>query len=450
MRDHRPGEVWYNLHEYPKLPLRQPSQEDWDRFASYAADGIEIVKFHMEWADWAGICGGGPSRAADPAGLDVLLDMAHQHGLKVLLYFSSGFHDVRSADHQPSWSVTRLRLQEYFYDLALCSPRNPDWRAHVLQTTRDIMDRHDADGLYNDCGFFDAYDVALRHTRIDDSGDVTGAFRESEADQEAFSDLLHLVRDQMTTQRPGAIMGLHCGRTRRPPVSGRPYDRLYIGEAVGSLDELLGATKAHEPYTYVIPDERFAVANPRAVYAATLPHLQFPVAFGGAPVTGERVTSDRVQYADPDRDYWTKVMTRIAHHRAQGDHPTYGWWDSVPGNPQAQEVHRHLLGLWRGITVNGTRAFLDARSDLVAAPAGVIVSYFVNERIHAVVANLGNTAAEVRISPGHRDLEDSAPTAGTLAVPAGDLKLLELGPALDDTRSAWDRPREAGHVTMEV
>jgi len=448
VRDHRPGEVWYNLHEYPKLPLRQPSQEDWDRFASYAADGIEIVKFHMEWADWAEICGGDSATAADPAGLDVLVDMAHQHGLKVLLYFSSGFHDTRSSRFDPSWTVTNLHLREHFYDLALCSPRHPGWRAHVVQSARRIMTSHDVDGLYNDCGFFDTFDLAWRHTHRPGDGDMPQAFRESPTDQEAFSDLLHLLHDEMKSQRPGAIMGLYCGRTRRPPVSGRPYDRLYVGEAVDSLDELVEATGRHEPYTYVIPDARMVTANPRTLYAVTMPHLQFPVSLGGAPVTGERITSDLVDYADPDNDYWIQVMARAAHHHRRTDPPSYGWWDSVPGDPEVRQTHRRFLQLWKEISPNGTRAFLDAQSDLVAGPPGLTTSFFVSDRIYAVIANCTSQLAHARIATQFRDLEHGH-GQHTIAIPPYDLRLVEFGLLHPATRSAWSQ-EPATHDSIGV
>ena len=129
--DYHPGEVWYNLNEYPARPLRRPDAYDAQRFAEYRQHGVEIVKIHSEWADWLQICGGDYFTACDPEGLDDFCRMAHAEKLRVHLYFSSGYVDYRHRHYNPEWTSTKLRLDECYWRLAMGSCRNADRKSVV-------------------------------------------------------------------------------------------------------------------------------------------------------------------------------------------------------------------------------------------------------------------------------------------------------------------------------
>lgn len=428
--DHRPGEVWYNHNEYPALPHRPIDETDLARFEEYRSNGVEIIKLHQEWTDWAGRCGGDCFSSNDPAGLERLIRHAHGCNLLVHGYFSSGFFDARHPDFRKEWTGLSYRLNECYWRNALCSPLSAGWREYLLRRTGEVLDRYEFDGLYNDCGFPDRFNPWLRRFRTGEEELEAGAFFDTPDFQPSFEDLLGELRTLMKDKRPAGLMTLHFGGNRRPPIRQKYYDRLYVGEGVSSLADLCARTKGYDPYTMLIPDARLGDLGPRAVYAGGLPFLQFPVLYDGAPVTGERACAEGVDYLDPTDDYWRSQMLRIRELRQQGAWPSFGWWDAIPGNPLGKPTYYHFLKLWRKIAANGSRVFLEAELEGLwrDVPAGVVQSVFVHEKIYLVIANHGGTPVELVPAWSMQDEE----TAGDLergvgiVLPPHDLKIFRL------------------------
>jgi hypothetical protein len=434
--NYHPGEVWYNHNEYPARPLRRPDEYDVKLFAEYRSRGVEIIKLHQECADWLEICGGDFFTSNDPEGLESLCRMAHAEKLRVHVYFSSGYLDYRHRNFKPGWSSTRLRLDECYWRLAMCSCRNPEWRGYLLQRIAELLDRYPVDGLYNDCGFHRYFHPAWRPSNLENPDDLWESFDDTPGHEASFEDLLGRLYSLLKEKRPAGLMTLHFGNKRRPPIKTKYYDRLYVGEGVRTLEDLCEKTKTFDPYTFLIADSRLGSISPRAVYAGGLPYLQFPVLYDGYPVTGERAFAEGVEYMDPEKNYWQAAMKRIRELRAQGAPPTYGWWDRAPGHPRTKPIFYHFLQLWRQIAKNGTRAFLEVEAEVLSSTEnrGLVQSLFINEDIYLIAANHGQADAKVALRCAAVDCEDvSSPAMSAncnLTIPANDLKILKLLPVI--------------------
>ncbi len=80
---------------------------------------------------------------------------------------------------------------------------------------------------------------------------------------------------------------------------------------------------------------------------------------------------------------------------------SYGWWDSVPGRPEARQTHAKWLKRYSPLVEEGTRAYLEITdSDFFAAPLpkGVTASAFANKDLYIVLANYTQTAVEVEMA----------------------------------------------------
>lgn len=448
--DHRPGEVWYNHNEYPALPHRPIDETDLVRFEEYRNNGVEIVKLHQEWTDWAGRCGGDCFTANDPDGLARLLTYAHDSGLLVHGYVSSGFFDERDPAFRPEWTGSDYRLNECYWRNALCSPLSEGWREYLLRRTGEMLDRYAFDGLYNDCGFPNRFHPWFRRFRNRAEGLETGAFYDTPDYQPSFEDLLGELWCLLKQKRPAGLMTLHFGGNRRPPIRQKYYDRLYVGEGVSSLADLCAETKAFDPYTLLIPDARLGELGPRAVYAGGLPFLQFPVLYDGVPVTGERACADGVEYPDRDADYWCRQMLRIRELRQQGAAPSFGWWDAIPGNPLTKPTYYHFLKLWRKIAPSGARVFLEAELEGVwhETPVPIVQSLFVGEEIFLLTANQGNapvTLVSARVLHDEEAGETRLPNT-VVVLPSNDLRIFRINRSAGPTVPAPSE--QPGHLKI--
>jgi len=97
--------------------------------------GIRLVQLHEEWSDSQRLFGAHKFAPLNPAGFRRFIDLAHQRGMKVIVYFSSGFFEKRDPDLQTEWARDQ-DLVELFYHYARCSPARPGWRALFLRTGR--------------------------------------------------------------------------------------------------------------------------------------------------------------------------------------------------------------------------------------------------------------------------------------------------------------------------
>ncbi len=388
-----PGQCVYNLGEYPCRKIWDPDEWDERELDRLREHGIRLLHVHEEWNDVLRLFGQDKFTPANPAGFRRFLDMVHARGMKLLVYFSSGFFDKRDPDFRPEWTADKL-LDEIYWRYARCSPASAGWRAYLLPRLVRLLNEYPVDGIYNDLGY-----PLLSMPDRKPTGDEVLAFPERPDHDGALADLLGLMYAEV--HRRGGCVKLHYGGVRRPMTDAKVYDYLWVGEGVAQEEKLREATKDYPPYVVPFLDmSRAAIEREDDLYLNTVPYMQFPVLLAGRPFTGERAAIPGIDYSDEKTCFWTRhcraIWKRYQEH-PEGPH-SYGWWDSSPGRPEARPTHARWLKRYLPLVEEGTRAYLEiSDSDLLATspPQGVVVSAFANRDLHLVLANFGKSRAEV-------------------------------------------------------
>jgi len=349
--------------------------------------------------------------------------MVHRRGMKIIVYISSGYFQRTDPDFRPEWAGS-VDLREIYFRYAKCSPASPGWRAYLLPRVVRILDDYGVDGLYNDMGY--AQPGVRPQT---DSADQVAAFDESPTHDGAVEDLLALIYAEV--KRRGGIVKIHRGGARGLNTNLKVYDYLWVGEGGRDGAKLREAAKNHTPYVAPCLDmSRAKVEREDDLYLDAIPYMQFPVLLGGRPVTGERANVPGIEYPPEEKCFWTRHMRAIAtHHQEppQGPH-SYGWWDSVPGRPEARPTHARWLAQYLPLVEEGTWAWLEIQeADLLAQPLpqGVVASAFANRRLYLVLANYGRDTAEVATGADYVPAaEPSARPQQTWRIPGRSLSIL--------------------------
>jgi hypothetical protein len=391
--DYLPGQCSYNLGEYP---CRQPWEiDDWDaqELDKLKDQGIGLIQLHEEWNDSQRMFGAHKFAPLNPIGFRRFIEMAHERGMRVIVYVSSGFFQKTDPDFKAEWARDQ-DLVELHYHYARCSPVSPGWRAYVLGQIVRTLDEYGVDGIYNDLGYLRLFQNPRPPTR-----DEVFAFEETETQDGAVSDLLALIYAEV--KRRGGIVKIHMGAADRPKTSDKIYDYLWVGEAVESVDGLREAAKDHPAYVVPCLDmSTAAIDNEDELYLNSIPYLQFPLLLAGKPFTGERALIPGIHYPPESECHWTHHCRAIwKYHQLHPEGPfSYGWWDSVPGRPQARVVHARWLRQYLPLVEEGTWAWLEmSRSNFFkkSLPSGMVASAFANRELYLVLANYGSTTAEI-------------------------------------------------------
>jgi hypothetical protein len=388
-----PGQVTYNLGEYPAAAPWTVGEEDERLLDEYAAAGISLVQLHEEWNDAERIFGADKFTPVNPAGLRRFIAMAHERGMRVLLYGSTGFFEERDPDFRREWAREGTALVELWYRYARCSPASPSWRAYVVPRLLGLMDEWGADGIYDDCGY------VREAWRLPPTADEVEAFPEGPRRDGALEDLLALLASEV--HQRGGILKIHLGGTDAPRSDLALYDYLWVGEGVSDLDAQREAARDLAPY--VVPCSDLSEARPACedeLYLHAIPSLQFPLLVGGKPATGERVLVPKLPCLDPSEDHWTCHWLAINRHwreHPEGPH-SFGPWDAVPGRPNAKQRCFHWLRRYLPMVEEGTRAYLEiSDSSLFRRAPGrkVVATLYANRELWLVLANYGRRPAEV-------------------------------------------------------
>lgn len=418
-----PGQCTYNLGEYP---WRKPwNPDDWDEreLDKLHAHGIQIIQVHEEWNDSLRLYGGHKLAPSNPAGFRRFVEMVHRRGMKLLVYVSSGFFSRRDPDFRPEWAVGG-DLVEIYFDYAHCSPASPGWRAYFLPRLARILDEYGVDGVYNDLGY--------RQPGSEPNGDARDeivAFEEDATHDGALGDLLALVYAEV--HRRGGLVKVHYGGTQRPLTDLDVYDYLWVGEGGRSGDVLREASKNYRPYvTPCLDMSRARIDNEDELYLQAIPYLQFPLLLAGRPFTGERGLIPGIKYPPESKCFWTRHCRSIwREYQAHPEGPhSYGWWDSVPGRPQARPTHACWLAQYLPMVEEGTWAWLEVGSSTLFAgelPTGVVASAFANRRLYVALANYGRQTASVRTTDAYLAADDlAAPARTQWQLPPRSLRIL--------------------------
>jgi hypothetical protein len=106
--DYLPGQSSYNLGEYP---CRKPWEiGDWDvqELDLLKDHGIRLIQLHEEWNDSQRLFGAHKFAPLNSDGFRRFIDLAHQRGMKVIIYASSGFFEKRDPDFRRNGPGIRI------------------------------------------------------------------------------------------------------------------------------------------------------------------------------------------------------------------------------------------------------------------------------------------------------------------------------------------------------
>jgi len=402
-----PGQCCYNLGEYPCLKPWDPDEWDERELDKLRAHGIELIQVHEEWSDSQRLFGGHKLAPVNPAGFRRFVDMVHKRGMRLLVYVSSGFFQRTDPDFRPEWAGP-VDLIEIYFDYAAGSPASPGWRAYLLPRLTRILDEYGVDGFYNDLGYQQPGGVAAPPAK-----DEVLAFEESPKHDGALGDLLALLYAEVN--RRGGIVKVHRSATSRPLTELKIYDYLWVGEGAQSGDRVREAAKNHPPYVVPCVDmSRARIENEDELYLHAIPYMQFPLLLAGRPFTGQRAVIPGIKYPPEEKCFWTRHCRAIwKHYQAHPEGPhSYGWWDSVPGRPEARPTHARWLRQYRPMVEDGTWAWLEVRDSSLFAqplPRDVVASVFANRRLYLVLANYGHSPAAVQTTGSYVPLASAPP-----------------------------------------
>jgi hypothetical protein len=425
--DYLPGQCVYNLGEYPCREPWNPDEWDEKELDALREQGIRLIQVHEEWNDSQRLFGQTKLTALNPAGFHRFVDMVHARGMKLIVYVSSGFFDRRDPDFRPEWA-RQQDLVEMYWHYARCSPASPGWRAYLLPRLMRILDDYGVDGFYNDLGY-----VPLASNPRPPAKDEILAFEERPDHEGALGDLLALIYAEV--KRRAGIVKVHHSGNSCPHTEVKVYDYLWVGEGITQADSFREAVKNHAPYVVPCLDmSRARIDSEDDLYLSAIPYMQFPLLLAGRPFTGERATIPGIEYPPEEKCFWTRHNRQIwKYYRSHPNGPfSYGWWDSVPGRPEARPAHARWLGRYLPLVEEGTRAYLEiADSDLFIdpLPAGVVASAFANRELNIVLANCNRRAVECVTREAYVDVTNaSAPAQKTSRLAGRSMVILRRPP----------------------
>jgi len=426
--DYLPGQVAYNLGEYP---CRKPWDPDvWDerQLDEMQAAGIELVQVMEEWNDLLRLFGADKFTPVNEPGFRRFVRMVQSRGMKLIVYVSACFLDRTDPDLRPQW-VRQPDLEIVHWHLAHCSPTSPGWRAYMLPRVLRILDTYGLDGLYCDLGY-----LPLHLKGVVASSDEVPAFEESPVHEGPIEDLLGILHGEV--KRRGGIFKVHRDGNLAPATRSKLYDYLWVGEGINNADQMREAVKNHEPYVVPCLDlSRATISRENDLYLHSIPYMQFPLLLAGRPFTGERALVPGIKYPPEQQDLWTAHCRKIwRHYQAHPDGPhSYGIWDSCPGRPDARSTYYRWLKLYRAMVGPGTWAYIElGESGFFSRPLpkGVVASAFANCDLYLALANYSDATVTVETTkPFIAANKSPAASGNSWALPARSLVILKRAEA---------------------
>lgn len=400
IHDYIPGQVIYNLGEYPAKFSIKPTEYDYNRIKELAEMGVGLIQLHEEWNDAIRALGADKYTSHDREGLKEFIDLCHSFGIKIIPYFSTGFIDWRDPDFKESFTRGNYSLKSTFWQYRMCDAGSPDWTNFLTHKVSRILDDYEFDGLYNDMG----YDGDAIMREINGSDSLDGMPYDP-----YLEDLL--VRFYSLVKERGGICKIHQNTSYSPPVIDKVYDYLWVGEAVKTTDDLMKTTR-FDPYVIVAPDyTRLDKKAANRVFAQALPFLQFLLRPDGRPITGlERLTVPGIDYLPEKPDNFYRRVAE--YHKNHPDGPyVYSDWSSIPDDVDQRQKWADYLKLYQPMVTEDSVCFLDLSESTITLndiPADVHMSLFLNEEKYICMSNLGDTAQTVILAEPWLNRETNA------------------------------------------
>ena len=397
LRRHRigeylPGQVIYNLGDYPKRFSIEPTEYDFNLLKDMAENGVKVLQVHEEWNDAIRHLGADKFSSHDHEGMKNFVKLCHSFGIKILPYVSTGYFDVRDPDFKESFSRSKYGYHAEHLYYRKCYAGSPEWRTYLLPKLYGAVETYGFDGIFNDWGYDggNLYIEKMQKEGKDLSGEQS---LEMPYDPE-LEDLLSEI--YLEIKRRGGIVKIHCDRNNKPPCKDKVYDYIWIGECVKSDD--FGAGKDYD--LYVVPCEHGEFSkgkNPDLYYVKTIPFMQFPLLKRGRPLMGSGIYEKGVDYVE---------IGDFLHHKKVGeymkDHPNgpfvYSLWSTIPDDTQEYSRWCRYMKLYEPMVKQNSVAYIELKESsyiVSLIPDKVCVSMFVNEEEYMVASNLGTDTYEL-------------------------------------------------------
>ncbi len=413
IHDYIPGQVIYNLGEYPAAFSIRPTEYDYNLIKSLAEKGVGLIQIHEEWNDAIRVLGADKYTSHDPQGLKEFIRLCHSFGIKIIPYISSGFFDSRDPDFSECFATNGVyELNSSYYRYRMCDPASPEWNTFLMKKLYCIMEEYEFDGVFNDMGYPVNYDKhPCGYLKYDPY----------------FEDLL--ARIYSMVKERGGIVKIHEGKCLAPYTKEKVYDYLWVGEGVKESKDLV-TTAQFDPYVIACPDFRFMnEKQEEEFYAKTLPFMQFVLRVDGRPITGERAAVKGIDYIyNPQNDekkHFDNVKKWYDAH-PQGPY-VYSEWSSIPDNPRMREKWFTYLDLYKPMVEENSIVYIDIKENQMlchSLPETVHMSLFVNEKCYLCISNLGDKPENIFLVEAWMDRRTNQ-ILRQLTVEPGEIKFLE-------------------------
>ncbi|MBE7035133.1 MAG: hypothetical protein E7402_03290 [Ruminococcaceae bacterium] len=397
IRDYMPGQVTYNLGDYPAAFSMEPTEYDYNLLKSLAENGVELLQIHEEWNDPIRHLGADKFTAHDPEGLQKFVDLCHFFGIKIIPYISTGYFQVTDPDYQECWERQHGDLIDEFFRYGHCWCGSPEWLEYLLPRTYKVLDQYGFDGIYNDWGY-DGYYFVEQATGETDLAKMHLPY------DPLIEDLLSEIYSEI--KHRGGVYKIHADRNNAPPCKDKVYDYLWIGEHVD--DDTPGEGKQHEPY--IVPCQHCNYSKKMDdedyYYARVIPFMQFPLLKHGRPLGGTGINEPGIHFYKDTSGYIFQQKVQ-EYNAAHPDGPfVHSIWSSIPDDVEEYPRWSRYLKLYKPMVTQNSVAYIELRDcdDILSPlPEKVIASMFVNEEKYMVVSNLTDADYKLKLSGKWKD-----------------------------------------------
>lgn len=395
VHDYMPGQVTYNLGDYPARFSIEPTEYDFNMLKSMAENGVELIQIHEEWNDSIRHLGADKFSSFDPEGLQKFVDMCHYFGMKIIPYISSGFFHEFDSDFKEEFSCRKRHCTVgMHFSYRTCSAGSAQWREYLLPRTFGVLDKYGFDGIYNDWGADSSWMINKQLKR-----------EGLQYYDPEIEDLLSIIYGEV--KKRGGTYKLHCGENDAPPTIDRVYDYLWIGECVKYSK--VGVGKDFPDYVVPCPDFAHDVEGSfESHFAKAIPFMQFPLLAWGRPLWGKRIEEDIPYYGNqgPGTEY--DFNRRVGEYMK--DHPNgpyiHSLWSAIPEDENIYPMWCKYLRLYKPMVEENSVVFVELRECdeiLSPLPEEIYASMFVNEEVYLVISNMGNHDYTLELTKQWRD-----------------------------------------------
>ena len=413
-----PGQVTYNLGDYPSRFSIAPTEYDYKLLKSMAENGVELIQIHEEWNDAIRHLGADKFTSFDPKGLQQFVDLCHHFGIKIIPYISTGYFQVTDPDFRDDFSRGHYDLKGSYFHFRKCYAGSAAWREYILPKTFAILDQYGFDGIYNDWGY-DGLDIAQQKQMNKNPYEIEFSY-----DPE-IEDLLCVIYNEV--KRRGGIYKLHADLNNCPNTKDKVYDYLWIGEGVKSKEYGIG--KTYKPY--VVPCQHMEYTNydnPDYYYASVIPFMQFPLLKHGRPLLGKAIGESDISYYDDGPNGEFNFFSRVKDYMEK--YPAgpyvYSLWSAIPDDVEEYRRWSKYLALYKPMVEQSSVAYIELRESKAICsqlPDDVYVSMFVNADMYLVISNLTSDEYSLVLSEQWKNRE-SGEVGNSFKVKTGEILFL--------------------------